>query len=341
MRNRSSKFVLAFWILTSIVIFGVNCLHAQSFKLDTNLDYCEDDLYPGSCAQQRAQGGFKNTIGKNATTANENFKQLANNEIDETAFTQAMVGCFTGKAPEKCQFVIDSGIIPPANQCANRNKCVTGFLAYSYVYNFSEAFKYGEEIIKLSPSQLQNDIYLQVDKQMDPISFQEEVYDFLMQMYVAQNDVENAIRIAMKGCNTIQKNKKTLAKVCSIAGRGANQNNEYHKAAQYYKKACDLNVANLGADDKKVVGESCVSLATLYFQGQGVRQNYYKFAELARKGCDLLNANSCVLLGIAYRDGVGVAKSLQQAKKFYGKGCDLGEQVGCDEYKRLNQRGVK
>lgn len=29
------------------------------------------------------------------------------------------------------------------------------------------------------------------------------------------------------------------------------------------------------------------------------------------------------------------------AKKYFGKACDLGEQMGCDNYKMLNEKGVK
>ena len=345
MRNRSDKFALAFWILASIVIFGVNCLHAQSFKMDTNLDYCEDDWYPGSCAQQQAQGGFKNTIGKNATTANENFKQLANNEID--TLSQTLDKCLGGDADE-CKNVIVSGIISPANKCAISGSCAMGGVVFQLIKNNDTASKYWEELIKLNPNQLQNDMFMQILKELSAkkedfniIYFQEDGYTELILYYDEKEDYENLTRIALKGCNTIQKNKKSLALACNAAGWRAEQNNEYHKAAQYYKKACDLNVANVEADGKKIVGNSCKNLAHLYYKGKGVRQNYYKFAELARRGCDLLDADSCELLGIAYSDGVGVPKSLQQAKRFFGKSCDLGNQRGCDEYKELNQRGIK
>ena len=32
-------------------------------------------------------------------------------------------------------------------------------------------------------------------------------------------------------------------------------------------------------------------------------------------------------------------KHIQKAKEFYGIACDLGEQDGCDEYKKLNEKG--
>ncbi|MGX3010086.1 Sel1 repeat protein [Helicobacter sp. 23-1044] len=42
-----------------------------------------------------------------------------------------------------------------------------------------------------------------------------------------------------------------------------------------------------------------------------------------------------------YGNGEGVPKNLSKAKEYFGKACDFGEQVGCDYYKKLNERGVR
>jgi len=40
-----------------------------------------------------------------------------------------------------------------------------------------------------------------------------------------------------------------------------------------------------------------------------------------------------------YKNGLGVRQDLGIAKEWYGKACDNGEQEGCDEYRKLNERG--
>ena len=41
-----------------------------------------------------------------------------------------------------------------------------------------------------------------------------------------------------------------------------------------------------------------------------------------------------------YENGFGgLRQNRAAAKELYGKTCDQGHQAGCDEYRRLNQRG--
>ena len=40
-----------------------------------------------------------------------------------------------------------------------------------------------------------------------------------------------------------------------------------------------------------------------------------------------------------YLNGKGVKQDKKVAKKWYGESCDGGDQVGCDNYKLLNQQG--
>ncbi|XAK35140.1 SEL1-like repeat protein [Campylobacter coli] len=46
-------------------------------------------------------------------------------------------------------------------------------------------------------------------------------------------------------------------------------------------------------------------------------------------------------MGNLYHDGQGVRKNLSSAKEYYGKACDLGFQKGCNEYKILNEKGIR
>ena len=45
------------------------------------------------------------------------------------------------------------------------------------------------------------------------------------------------------------------------------------------------------------------------------------------------------MLGALYYGGEGVKKNLSKAKELYGKACDFGNQKGCDEYKKLKEKG--
>ena len=67
--------------------------------------------------------------------------------------------------------------------------------------------------------------------------------------------------------------------------------------------------------------------------------DYQKAAELWQKACDSGEAWGCAILGVFYQDGKGVKQNFSTAKQYYGKACDLGLQPGCDNYKKLNEKG--
>ena len=81
------------------------------------------------------------------------------------------------------------------------------------------------------------------------------------------------------------------------------------------------------------------NLGAMYQNGDGVRQDYKKakewFEKAAAQGYALAQNN----LGNMYFDGLGVKQDFKKAKELFGKACDGGEQMGCDNYKKLNQQG--
>jgi len=81
----------------------------------------------------------------------------------------------------------------------------------------------------------------------------------------------------------------------------------------------------------------CSDLGYLYYQGKGVKQDYFKAADLFKKACDARNPFGCDILGMMYETGQGVRQSLGKARELYGKECDLKEQLGCINYARLNK----
>lgn len=94
------------------------------------------------------------------------------------------------------------------------------------------------------------------------------------------------------------------------------------------KKTCDSGYA-----------DSCGVLGILYMNGQGVKQDYNKAAELFEKACNGENAQGCYNLGFLYVKGQGVRQDYRIAKEYFGESCDLGHQNGCDTYKKLNEKG--
>ena len=44
-------------------------------------------------------------------------------------------------------------------------------------------------------------------------------------------------------------------------------------------------------------------------------------------------------LGVFYANGEGVKQDYFKAKEWFGKACDGGVQLGCNNYKKLNEQG--
>lgn len=110
---------------------------------------------------------------------------------------------------------------------------------------------------------------------------------------------------------------------------------DYYNAKKYYEMACNKSNGDLAH------AEGCSNLGGLYYKGLGVRQDYYKAHELWKKACDMKVGEACFNLGMLYYKGQGVRQNLSTAKQYYGKACDLGRQIGCDNYRKLNNQGVQ
>lgn len=67
--------------------------------------------------------------------------------------------------------------------------------------------------------------------------------------------------------------------------------------------------------------------------------DFQKAAQLFQKACDGRYAKGCGSLGFLYEYGKGIRQNFSTAKEYYGKACDLGLQVGCDDYRKLNEKG--
>lgn len=83
-----------------------------------------------------------------------------------------------------------------------------------------------------------------------------------------------------------------------------------------------------------------IEVGAIYYDGQGVRQDLMLSRKMFQKAAKQGDARGQVALAMFYEDGLGgLKRNRSTAKEWYGKTCDQGFQAGCDEYRRLNERG--
>ena len=73
----------------------------------------------------------------------------------------------------------------------------------------------------------------------------------------------------------------------------------------------------------------------MYYNGQGVRQDYTQAVQWYRKAAEQGDAEAQYNLGLMYYKGEGVRQDLALAQEWFGKACQNGNQNGCDNYQRL------
>ena len=77
----------------------------------------------------------------------------------------------------------------------------------------------------------------------------------------------------------------------------------------------------------------------LYFEGEGVKQDYAKAVKWFRKASDQNYPEAQTNLGFMYHNGKGIKQDYAKAMEWYKKACENGNQMGCDNYKILHQEG--
>ena len=105
-------------------------------------------------------------------------------------------------------------------------------------------------------------------------------------------------------------------------------NGDYGKAYSIFE---ELALKNDGAAQ--------YNLGLMYANGEGVKQDYFKAKEWYEKAAAQGYALAQNNIGAMYHNGTGVKQDFKKAKEWFGKACDGGEQMGCDNYKKLNQKG--
>ena len=103
---------------------------------------------------------------------------------------------------------------------------------------------------------------------------------------------------------------------------------DYVKARKWYEKAAAQGDA-----------DAQFNLGVMYRQGKGVRQDYVKARKWYEKAAAQGDADAQNNLGALYHNGQGVRQNKRTAKEWFGKACDNGAQMGCDNYRKLNEMG--
>ena len=114
---------------------------------------------------------------------------------------------------------------------------------------------------------------------------------------------------------------------------------EYQSALRYPKATAD-SLADMKKWAEQGNVEYQLKVGSIYYQGKGVRQDLVLARKMYQKAANKGDARGQGALGFFYEDGLGgLKRNRATAKEWYGKACDKGLQAGCDEYRRLNERG--
>ena len=82
--------------------------------------------------------------------------------------------------------------------------------------------------------------------------------------------------------------------------------------------------------------EAQFNLGTIYYQGNGIPQDYEKALHWYLKAAAQGHPHAQLGLGTLYANGHGVRKNHTKAKEWFAKSCNEGLQDGCDAYRNLN-----
>ncbi len=90
----------------------------------------------------------------------------------------------------------------------------------------------------------------------------------------------------------------------------------------YYDKA--LTLFHKISDDK----EAAQMIGVIYYNGNGVKQDYNEAFRWISKAAELGNANAQTTLGVLYQNGHGVTKDQTEAARWFRKAAEQGEASG-------------
>nr|WP_315042157.1 tetratricopeptide repeat protein [uncultured Moraxella sp.] len=108
--------------------------------------------------------------------------------------------------------------------------------------------------------------------------------------------------------------------------KGKDVRQDYSQALYWYQKSA--NQGNALAQN---------NLGGMYVRGVG--QDYSQAFNWFQKSANQDYAEAQYNLGLMYENGQGVRQNKVILKELFGKACENGNQLGCDNYRILNQQG--
>ena len=162
------------------------------------------------------------------------------------------------------------------------------------------------------------------------VSNEDEIYIAQYQAYIAKMqadiDDEDDIYIA-KHQAVLAKHQASLAQYQAILAE---------KLATSMKSKNTSNSMEILAEQGNAKAQYLVGAS--YLGGFGVLQDYKKAFEWYQKAANQGNVDAQNGLGRIYLEGNGVRPNKAKAKEIFGKTCVDGDQVGCYNYRLLNQK---
>ena len=181
--------------------------------------------------------------------------------MSEEEWEKARYECFDNNDKSACQALIDNGGMQSVEECTKDNCGIVGVVYHTAGYH-RESIPYFERAIALGDNR---------------------AYNSLGFAYYNLNDYFNAKKYYEIGCNKVgnmQAESCYNLGVMYVEGQGVRQ--DYYRARELYKKACDMKHAS-----------ACNNLGFLYGKGQGVKQNHSIAKQYYGKACDLGSQIGC------------------------------------------------
>lgn len=192
------------------------------------------------------------------------FISISFAQMSQAEWNQNKSDCILNQNSIACQAIIDNGL-PSVAQC-NKSNCGFIGIIYEYAGHTQEAIKYYEKAIALGDYYATNSLGI---------------------LYDDEGNFADSFKYESMACEKIPaKDKGVKGEACYNLGNsynfGKGTRQDYFKASQFYKKACDLGNAS-----------GCNNLGYLYNNGQGVKQNKSTAKQYYGKACDLGDQMGC------------------------------------------------
>lgn len=188
--------------------------------------------------------------------------------ISDEEWNRAKYNCIVNKDKNACQALINNGFVSVEQCYIDKSEGDCGFVAgiYYLAERYREAIPYFEKAIALG------------DYEYSFLLALAAAYDKLQDYYNAKKYYE----IACNKGNGDAAQAESCFRLGIMYDNGQGVRQDYHRAYEPYKKACDMKNA-----------PACNNLGVLYDRGQGVRQNLSTAKQYYGKACDLGGQVGC------------------------------------------------